>query len=303
VVSHDKRWRAEDIGYFDGSANQVFTFVDRLQSVSSGPIGVKTVQANIVTLFKDKAFKWYHYELAEVTKWALNTTPTMDPWCNALIERFRPSANELLRELEGTRYTRKDASQKEDATEYIQDIMRLTKGLNWPMRDGLNAAFDHFEPSLQRDLNPADDLNSFIKQVQLRQSSWFEIYGNFGKARPPERPYGQPYRPPNTGQRPYGAPQHQQQQQNGYRPPQQQPRPYPQQPKAYFVDDEEDDQDDWVYDAPAHAFVAAPEYHQPSGHTPRRMGNTHDGHRDHTQWSNAGADHRCTHDSCTHYHQ
>jgi len=43
VVSHDKRWRAEDIGYFDGSANQVFAFVDRLQSVSSGPVGVKTV--------------------------------------------------------------------------------------------------------------------------------------------------------------------------------------------------------------------------------------------------------------------
>jgi len=43
VQTFEKRWRAEDIGYFDGSANQVFTFVDRLQSVSSGLVGVKTV--------------------------------------------------------------------------------------------------------------------------------------------------------------------------------------------------------------------------------------------------------------------
>ena len=50
VSLEDKRWRPEDIGYFDGTGNAQ-AFVDRIKSVSDHK-GHRLVQANLVTLFK-----------------------------------------------------------------------------------------------------------------------------------------------------------------------------------------------------------------------------------------------------------
>ena len=160
ATQEDMRWRPEEIGYFDGTGD-VFAFTDRLSSTAARK-SVKLVQSNLVTLLKDKAFKWYQYELADVTKWALNTNQFIDPWCRALIERFGPDHADLMTQLEACHYTRKDAAEKKDATAYIQDIMRISKGLKWNQQDGLMTAFHYFEPGLQRDLDPPEGLTQFI---------------------------------------------------------------------------------------------------------------------------------------------
>ena len=162
----DKRWRPDEIGYFDGTGD-VFAFTDRLQSTTSQKT-VKLVQTHLVSVLRLTAFNWYQYELANVTKWALNSSDSINPWCQALIERFGPTHAELMTQLEACRYTRKDAADKKDATVYIQDIMRIGKGLGWNQQDGLMTAFHHFEAGLQRDLDPPAGLTQFIKQVQLR---------------------------------------------------------------------------------------------------------------------------------------
>ena len=287
----DKRWRPEEIGYFDGTGD-VFAFTDRLTSTATRK-SVKLVQSNLVTLLKDKAFKWYQYELADITKWALNTNELIEPWCQALIERFGPDHTDLMTQLEACRYTRKDAAEKKDATEYFQEIMRITKGLKWKQDDSLMTAFHHFEPGLQRDLDPPEGLTQFIKQVQLRQSAWHAVYSSFGKPRPPDPRQQQQYRPP----------QQQQYRQQPPRQPVQQhdhpPRHYPPRPAAYWAEQD----DDWEYDPPSHSYHAATAF-QPSGHTPRRYGNTHDdgGNEAEAHWATAGEDHRCNHEGCTHYH-
>ena len=74
-----------------------------------------------------------------------------------------------MTQLEAAQYIRKDISNKKDATVYIQDIMRITKGLQWSQEEGLMIAFHHFDAQLQRDLNSLTiGLTLFIKQVQLR---------------------------------------------------------------------------------------------------------------------------------------
>ena len=108
----------------------MFAFTDRIASIAELK-GSKLIQTNLVTVLKGVAFNWYHYELTNVVKWALNTSDSINPWCQALIERFRPTQSELLSQLELTRYTRKDAVNKKDATAYIQDLMRISKGLDW----------------------------------------------------------------------------------------------------------------------------------------------------------------------------
>ena len=296
----DKRWRPEEIGYFDGTGD-VYAFVDRLSSIATNK-GVKLIQTNLVTLFKDTAFNWYHYELSDVTKWALNTNALLDPWCQALIERFGPSHSKLMTQLEACQYTRKDAANKKDVTVYIQNIIRITKGLKWNQQDGFMTAFHHFESGLQRDLDPSDaGLTQFIRQVQLRQEAWYQVYATFGlKPRPPDlQPRGQqpqPYRPPaRPPQQSY--PPRPPQQSYPPKPPQQ---PYPPKPQqAYWAEEEED----WTYDPPTDSYHATPTNHPP-GHTPRRYGNTHDdgGNGAMVHWTSAGEDHRCSHEGCTHYH-
>ena len=303
----DKRWRPEEVGYFDGTGD-VIAFTDRLYSTASQK-GVKLVQGNLVSVLQATAFNWYHYELDKDTKGIYNLNTRIDPWCEALIKRFGPTHSQLMTQLEACQYTRKDAAEKKDATAYIQDVMRITKGLNWAQKDGLMTAFHHFEAGLQRDLDPPEqgDLTEFIKQVQLRQSAWYSVYSSFGKSRPPD-----PHPPPRQS-RPYQPYQQYRQQppQQQYRPPQQppqqydrQPRPpaYPPNPKpaVYWANQEEDD---WEYDPPSDSYHAYPSF-QPPGHTPRRYGNTHDGGGTEAManWASAGEDHRCNHEGCTHYH-
>ena len=174
----DQRWSPEEIGYFNGSRDDVHAFTDRLTSFAELNTA-KVIQANLVTLLTDRAFEWYHYELANETKWALNASTSIDPWCQALIRRFGPSRSNLIGQLEACRYTRKDASDKKDATVYIQDIMRVAKCLNWPQQDILLTAFYHFEPILQETIDLPSDLDSFMQQVQLRQKEWHQIYAGY----------------------------------------------------------------------------------------------------------------------------
>ena len=309
-VLEDKRWRPEDVGYFDGTGD-VYAFIDRLKSVATNKSkGVNLVQTNLVTVLKDKAFNWYHYELSAETKGIYNMNILIDPWCDALIERFGPSHKELVARLEACQYTRKDAANRKDATEHIQEIMKITKGLKWNQEDSLMTAFHHFEAGLQRDLDPPSQggLTSFIKQVQLRQEAWYQVYAAFGqKLRPPDlsRPSQQSYQ--HRPQQPYQSrPQYSQQPRPQYsqQPRPSQPAPPSGPPRVYWADQEEEE--DWVYDAPTdsyHVASAYPATHGP-GHAPRRYGNTHDdgGTEAMVNWTSAGEDHRCGHEGCTHYH-
>ena len=139
LAESDQRWIFDEIGYFDGSGDDVHAFTDRLTKVAELKTP-KFVQANLVTLLTDTALKWYHYELANETKWALNASASIGPWCQALIGHFGPSRSDLIGKLEACRYTRKDASNNKDTTAYIQDVIQLAKGLNWPQQDILTTA-------------------------------------------------------------------------------------------------------------------------------------------------------------------
>ena len=300
VPQEDKCWIAEEIGYFDGSGD-VYTFTDRLTTVAANK-SVKLIKTNLVTLLQDKALCWYHYEIEDHLKVAYNCSPSIDPWCQALIERFELSHHELMSQLEACQYTRRDAANKKDATVSIQNVMRITKRLKWPRQTCLMTVFHHFEPCLQLDLKPPGDLTAFIKQVQLRQHAWYQIHSTFGKQRPPDPRIpvqNHPSRPPQYPQQsspPYRPPQP-----NSYRPspqPSQQPQ---QQPGVYWADDEEEE---WYYDPPSDSYYINTPAAHPPGHTPRRQGNTHDagGNEAMANWASAGDDHRCSHPGCTHYH-
>ncbi|KAF6236393.1 hypothetical protein HO173_005485 [Letharia columbiana] len=246
------------------------------------------LSGNKATIVKNTA------QLSKIPPYMLST-----PWCTAILKRFGPRYIDLITQLEACHYTRKDAANKKDATSYVQEVLRITKGLDWNdhVKSGINTAFHHFESSLQQTLDPPSDLNSFIDQVQIRQQGWFQIYAGYGKPRPPD-----PYPRPQQSYQP--RPQQQQQYKPSYpyrqSQPQVQPQPQPQpaRPQVYWGEEE-----DYVYDAPADSYHMALTYH-PAGHTPRRHGNTHDGSGNEAMvhWASAGDDHRCTHEGCTHYH-
>ena len=113
----DKRWRLEEIGEFN-STGDITAFIDRIKTVVANK-SVRLVQTNIVTLLKKKAFNWYHYEMEKYIQMGLNSSISIDLWCQALGARFKLNYRELITQLETTQYTRKDAVNKKDATEYV----------------------------------------------------------------------------------------------------------------------------------------------------------------------------------------
>ena len=54
--SEDRRWIPEEVGGLDGDGD-VYAFTDRMTTIAATK-SVEFVQANVSTLFKDKAFKW-----------------------------------------------------------------------------------------------------------------------------------------------------------------------------------------------------------------------------------------------------
>ena len=196
-------------------------------------------------------------------------------------------------------YIRKDTINRKDVTVYIQNIIKIIKDLKWNTQNNLITAFYYFEADLQRDLDPSDkNLTLFIKQMQLRQKIWYQIYVDYDKPRPSD-PMRPPYRPP---------------QQPPHRPPIR--SPYPQQPHAsqqtrlqpvtassstqprvYWAEKEKD----WEYDTLTNNYHIT---HRPPSHTPHRYDNTHDdnGTETITNWTNTDEKHRCNHKSYTHYH-
>ena len=55
----------------------------------------------------------------------------------------------------------------------------------WGRQESLDTAFHHFDAQLQRDLEPPNSgLTNFIKQVQMRQESWYQVYSSYGKPPP-----------------------------------------------------------------------------------------------------------------------
>ena len=124
----DKRWRLDDVRQFDGTGD-VYTFTDRVASITELK-GLRLIQNNLVTILKGVAFNWYHYELTNVVKWALKTSESIDPRCQTLNERFRPTQLDLMSQLEATRYTRKDAANEKDTMAYIRALSKALIGIN-----------------------------------------------------------------------------------------------------------------------------------------------------------------------------
>ena len=97
-TSDHKRSRPDNVDEVDGTGN-VYAFTDRLTSITELK-EPKLVQTNIVTVHTGVALNWYHRDIADIVKWALSTNESIDPWCQAMTERFRPtqavSENQLV---------------------------------------------------------------------------------------------------------------------------------------------------------------------------------------------------------------
>ena len=193
---------------------------------------------------------------------------------------------------------------KKSAVKYVQDVLVITNQLGYSFADGLQHVYDffhvNFRVSLARPLFEITDIGPYMQHLRDVQLMWFEVYQNFN-VRFPDR-----YQPMGYQQR---------------QPP---PRlikalPAPpfhfgitNKPNAYMAEAEPDavtavyftdfTRQDYEYDDVADVYVAVEirqPFHQPPGHTPRRWGNIHDGK---IGWENAGTQHRCGEQGCTHYH-
>ena len=256
------RWPGEELGTFDPAVDDVYTFTDRMYQVAALR-GNLLVQLNVSLQLRGLAKSWYEMELGASDKAMLSGS--LHAWVNALIQRFRLAAADMLHQLEKTYYTRNDAAAKKDPVAFLHDILRLTRHDNRPDHERLTIAYIHFESQLRISLiAPRYDtsISEFIEQLEGKKHAWYETYYLFGKRKdyfPSEPSASNDQRPPQRQQQwsRNSAPQQQWprntvlQPTNSTPPPnlgpkQQQQRLLPAPPgaKAYFGDPQDDD-DEW----------------------------------------------------------
>ena len=223
-----------------------------------------------------------------------------------MFARFQTNRLSLLVKLKQFDYAKKNAAIKKSFVKYVQNVLVIISQIKYSLTDGFQYFYDFFYVNLKVNLIKQffeiTDIKFYIQHFRDVQLMWFEIYQNFN-VRFPNR-----YQP------------------MGY----QQRHPFPRlmktlpvplthfgitnKPNAYIVETKSDPittvyftdfaGQNYEYDdvVDVYMVVEIPQpFHQPPGHIPRRWRNTHDG-GEKTGWENAGGQHRCNEQNCTHYH-
>ena len=127
----------------------VYTFTNRMHQVAELR-GHLLVQLNVSLQLRGLAKNWYEMELNDSDKAMLSGARSIQIWTNALIQRFRPVAADMLRQLEQTHYTRSDAATRRDPVAFLHEILRLTRHDNGRTEhERLTIAYIHFESQLR----------------------------------------------------------------------------------------------------------------------------------------------------------
>ena len=186
----DPRWIGEDLGTFDPDQDDVLAFASRIRRLSVIH-GAQLVVSNTNMQLRGKAISWYIYELDNLARSQLSDSP--GAWCWGLIDRFKPTKLEILRQLNLASYTKLDVAQQEDPVEFVYHILGLARANDNTIFDGVSMAFDRFDPDLRLTLQaplpgPAHRLRhiiqNFIDQLTVRSPEWYLRYWNWRQPPP-----------------------------------------------------------------------------------------------------------------------
>src|SRR5437868_15316249 len=89
-----------------------------------------TICRNLDTCFREEALSWWTNELDHTTRLGLQQDDDIEPYCQKLEARFKPTSSEALRKLQTTRYTSLDARNKKPVTAYVGEIVTAAKASN-----------------------------------------------------------------------------------------------------------------------------------------------------------------------------
>ena len=217
------------------------------------------------------------------------------------MERFQPSNTLLLQKLHKTTYTRADAAAKKDPTDFVHDIITLTR--TWPLEESLMEAYLRFESDLQVNLVPPTKYTSvaeFMDQINAKKGAWYQNYAHFRK-KPQYDMEQQSYIPPNAS--PNSGPRQSYRQPRGPGPnirPELGPTT---DPTSGPPERSRPEQAKYTTSTPgAPQIYHGAEYRPAQSHTPRAFGNTHDNDSDEEEVYFAGHDHGCNVIGCPHRH-
>ena len=110
--------------------------------------------------------RWYNYELDPTIKMAMQQE-SIDGWIKVLLTRFTSIKTEILRQLERQKYTRHDAVSRKDPVDYLHEVLRLIKLLDYSESEGLTMAYLRLEETLQVQLPPPHEISTVGQMVML----------------------------------------------------------------------------------------------------------------------------------------
>ena len=191
-----KDFRPRDLGYFDPNPDaeavetkdnktiyhNVFSFTNRLR-VKTTTENAAYYRQNLDACLQGKADRWYTEELGNLARSGLRNDPDgVEAWCQALESRFREAPGKALSRLEAIRYTTKDAKNKKDPEEYVQQIVLNGRNAGTATTEYAQVltAYEHMDAELRISIpvpNETTTVASFIKYLSVQKNNRFDLYG------------------------------------------------------------------------------------------------------------------------------
>lgn len=138
----DTRWRAEELGFFNPSAQghdevvfarrdiyyrSVQLFIERIKDIALIK-GAPTVRLNLSSCLRGIAMSWYTEELSNLERAALRLDENgVTFWCEALETRFTEQVSVAFEWLGKEKYTIANARNRREPAAYVQAIIRHAK--------------------------------------------------------------------------------------------------------------------------------------------------------------------------------
>ena len=162
----------------------VYAFTNRVRMAALTRSEAKIIRI-IDTCLRGEADQWWNYHYFYATRAALIQGERIEPFCQALEERFRLSPTEAYTRYENCKYTVDDVQKRRPIGEYVASIEYYTKACgiisNQPIGNAkavILHAWRYLDIALRQDIDEpdTDDIDVFIRLLQRKQANWYDKF-------------------------------------------------------------------------------------------------------------------------------
>lgn len=160
------------------------------------------IKTGLSMCLQGMALEWWYVELTLEDRIRIRGLPLESGWCDALLQRFKPSVAEAMTALSRVSYTIQDARSRRSMVSFLYRVLSIARRADFSDLNALTWAYLHIDIEIRLNLaSPTGSVSDYVTEVQDREQLVFELFSHHRDpaAYPPtQNGYGTGFTPPYT---------------------------------------------------------------------------------------------------------